>query len=69
MKSRPHDPALCDHMVIEVADWSWWVTPLASDDPGLECAIPEALECEPDTGPLGFTVIGPAQDPRPPAKR
>lgn len=73
MKSRPHDPQLCDHLVMEVIGREWNATRLAADDPGLSTdlgsrAIPEALECEPDTGPLGFTMVGPLLDARRPGR-
>lgn len=69
---RAHDPALLDCLVLELAGER--VTSAFVHEPELDDGdemvpppIPQFTD-EHDTGPLGFTVIGPLLSPRRPAK-
>ncbi|HKQ65977.1 MAG TPA: hypothetical protein VJZ73_13265 [Methylomirabilota bacterium] len=69
---RDHDPALCDCLVLELvgdhATSAFVHEPVYDDDDEMvPPPIPEFTD-EHDTGPLGFTVVGPLLSPRKPAR-
>jgi hypothetical protein len=71
---RPHDPAACDLLVLELAVSGGRVVVVSSvldveldSDITDRIAIPAPIDQD-DTDPLGFTVIGPLFTPRLPAK-
>ncbi len=72
---REHEASLCDCLVLEVvgADGvSAWVDVGEELDDDLVDMVPPALDAgcfaEHDTGPLGFTVIGPLLPAKRPAR-
>lgn len=74
---KEHDPSLCDYLLVEevVTRGGLRVSAIflapehPDDEQGDRIGVPESLDCEPDTGPLGFTMVGPLMEPRPPATR
>lgn len=78
MYSRPHDSTLCGYLVLEVstapgspvATSSAWVASTAAEGDAGEL-VPAPLTLFPDegdTGPLGFTIVGPLMSPRRPSR-
>lgn len=72
---RPHDPALCDCLLLEVVSLEWdtaWVNVGDELDDDLVDVVPPALDtgafADHDTGPLGFTVVGPLLPAKRPAR-